>query len=95
MLEWHALATRGNANTTWHDGRYLSEWADPAAVDALPATFAAYDRADLARTLPATVELYLRLEKETAGAWGYAPAGRESEAVTTWIRQTLVVNPRY
>jgi aminoglycoside 6-adenylyltransferase len=46
MITWHA-GTHGAGHGTWHGGRFLEEWADPRALEALPETFAAYDADDL------------------------------------------------
>jgi aminoglycoside 6-adenylyltransferase len=65
MLEWQA-ATQLDKHDIWYDGRFLAEWADRAALAELPATFAAYDIADLARALFATLNLFRRLAQGVA-----------------------------
>ena len=72
MLEWHARATLGADRDTWHDGRFLEEWAAPRAVEALPATFGRYDAEDVWRALHATLDLFRRLALELAAALRYA-----------------------
>lgn len=71
MLEWQAKAVHGAAYDTWHEGRFLHEWADAAAVARLPRTFAAYTAVDLQRALRETADLFTKLVGETAGEWGY------------------------
>lgn len=66
MIEWHARATQSPAPDTWHDGRFLEQWADSAVLEDLPGTFASYEEADLWRALQASVRLFRRLAKETA-----------------------------
>lgn len=81
MLEWHARARRGEKFDTWLRGRFVEEWADPRAVQALPAIFAHYEADDIAHALIATMTLYRWLEDETALAWGYSfPREGEDEA---------------
>jgi aminoglycoside 6-adenylyltransferase len=46
MLEWHA-----GDRDTWHDGRFLEEWADPRAITELCDAYARYDAADVERAL--------------------------------------------
>lgn len=73
MLEWHARATRGPQVDTWMRGRFLEEWADPRAVQALGEAFAHYDEQDVWRALFATIDLFRWLEAETAERLGYPP----------------------
>ncbi len=78
MLTWHARATQDTVDT-WMRGRYLEEWADPRAVDALADVYAHYNEADVWRALQATMNLFSRLAVETAEALGY-PYPTEGEA---------------
>lgn len=88
MLEWHTQATM--AADTWYDGRFLSQWADPRVLAALPATFALYDVADLWRGLWATLELFRWLAQETAEKQGYAYPKTADLQISQWIRQLSV-----
>ncbi|MBX7236685.1 MAG: aminoglycoside 6-adenylyltransferase [Caldilineales bacterium] len=69
FLEWQAQAGHGQDDDTWYDGRFLAEWADPAALSALPATFAAYSLADVWRALRASTALFRRLAADCAESW--------------------------
>ena len=81
MLEWHARAQKGERYDTWLRGRFLDEWADPRARQALPSIYAHYNADDIARALIATMALYRWLEDEAALAWGYSvPREGEDEA---------------
>ena len=42
MIEYHAHAINGTDYNTWHDGRFLDEWADNSITSKLPHTFAHY-----------------------------------------------------
>jgi aminoglycoside 6-adenylyltransferase len=85
MIVWHAQ-TRGDAgNDIWHGGRFLEEWADPRALEALPNTFAAYDTDDLWRALLATLDLFRWLARETAERWGYPYPTRTDQRMTAWL----------
>ena len=87
MLEWHAHATRGEGLDTWLRGRFLEEWADPRAVKQLSKAFAHYETGDIARALQATMELFRRLENETANCWGYTiPSEGEQQTAITALR---------
>jgi len=65
MLEWHARAHDPEVDT-WHEGRFLERWADPAALEELRRAYAYYDEADVRRALLVTMELFGRLARETA-----------------------------
>lgn len=65
LLAWHAQAADGSVDT-WHRGRFLERWADPVALRDFRAAFATCDPGDIARALWATVDLFERLERETA-----------------------------
>ena len=89
MLEWHILAMRGLAIDVWHDGRFLSEWADARALASLPHTFAAYDARDLRRALLATLDLFRWLAQETAARWGYPYPQEVESKISDWLQEVL------
>jgi len=89
LLEWHARARRGLAHDTWYDGRFLQEWADLRALQALPGTFAAYDQTDLGRALLAHLDLFCWLAKETAEALGYSYRQERDANMLGFIRDVL------
>jgi len=82
LLTWHAHAIHGPSYDTWMRGRFLEEWADPRAVQALAGAFAHYDAADIARALLVTMDLFRWLALETARHWefSYPTAGAQSAA---------------
>jgi aminoglycoside 6-adenylyltransferase len=86
MIEWQAQSKHGLAHDTWYDGRYLSEWADPEVVAALPATFATYQKAALERALQSTLTLYDQLAAETAAQLGFQYPTRGQQAAINWLR---------
>jgi aminoglycoside 6-adenylyltransferase len=63
LLGWHARAAEPGLDT-WHRGRFLERWADPAALAVLPGTYASYDPVDVGRALRATADLFERVERE-------------------------------
>lgn len=88
MVEWQAKAKFGLTHDTWYHGRYLSQWADPQVVAALPETFAVYETADLQRAFQATLTLYDQLAAETAAIlnFDYPTAGQQ--AALTWLKNS-------
>lgn len=89
MVEWQVVVQSGRATDVWHEGRFLDRWAPAEVRTRLPATFARYDRADLARGLRATAELYSEVAREVARrlSWEY-PEAIEA-GVLTLVRGTL------
>jgi aminoglycoside 6-adenylyltransferase len=87
MLAWHSRSMPGKTSATWDDGRYLGEWAEPAAVQEIPDTFAAYEAGDMWRALFATLALYQRLAREAAAKLGYAYSGNTEAALLNWLHR--------
>jgi aminoglycoside 6-adenylyltransferase len=69
LIEWHAKI-KGDCDT-WHRGRFLERWADPAVLQELPGTFARYTHDDVQRALVANLRFYERFGREVANAFGY------------------------
>lgn len=89
MIEWHTHVTRGADVDTWHNGRFVEQWADPRAIAGLRQCFPRYDAADIARGLLATMDLYRWLTRETAGALGYDYPARADERASAWVSACL------
>lgn len=89
MLEWHACASNGLHHDTWHEGKFLEEWADSRALEALPVTFAGYDSESLRQALFATLELFRWLAIETADQFGYQYPNLADRHITDWMELTL------
>jgi aminoglycoside 6-adenylyltransferase len=71
-LEWQARASKGSKHDTWFRWRFLEEWADPRAVQALRGVLAHYDAEDTWHALLAVMDLFRWLAIETAQHWGFA-----------------------
>jgi aminoglycoside 6-adenylyltransferase len=85
MLEWHARASSGGEVDTWMRGRFLEEWADPRAVEALPKAFAHYDETDTWRALKATMTLFRWLAVETADLLHYSYPSLGARRATEFV----------
>lgn len=86
LLEWHARATKGSDTDTWMRGRFLEEWADPRAVEELPAIYAHYDEEDIWYALKTTMELFGWLARETADLLGYSYPTTAEAKTTEFVR---------
>lgn len=87
MLEWHAQASPDRDVDTWMRGRFLEEWADPRAVQALPEVFAHYDQEDVWRALSATMDLFRWLAVETAELLGYRFPAEGADRATELVEK--------
>ncbi len=76
MLELYRSKIAGE--DVWHDGRFLERWAGEEILAELKECFAHYDKDDIKKALIKTYELFARITKELAEAYGYEyPAGAE------------------
>lgn len=89
MIGWQARATWGEEYDTWHDGRFLEDWAAPRAVAGLRAAFAHYDGDDMRRALVATMDLFRALGTDTARRLDYAYPTDADEHVTRLVTGLL------
>jgi aminoglycoside 6-adenylyltransferase len=88
LLEWQAAA-QPDRRDIWYEGRFLAEWADREALAALPATFAAYDIADLQRALFATLDLLRQLAQDVARRVDYVYPAQADRAIDDQIHSML------
>jgi aminoglycoside 6-adenylyltransferase len=93
VLGWQARATWGADYDTWHDGRFLEEWAAPRAVAGLRDAYAHYDGDDMRRALAATMDLYRSVATDTAERLGY-PYPTEADEHVTRLVTGLLARPR-
>jgi len=87
MMEWHARATQAGKIDTWYNGRYLVEWLPPEVRHDLLHVFAHYDEEDVWRALTASLDLFDRLARETAGRLSYPYEQEQAGRVKAWIAE--------
>lgn len=81
MIEQHARVTRGADVDTWHRGRFLERWADPAIVMGLRGVFPHYEPADAWQALTATMVLFRQVATATMERLGHPyPAAADQAA---------------
>jgi aminoglycoside 6-adenylyltransferase len=86
MLEWHARAVHGWDYDTWHNGHFLSEWADPRTWDELHGAFGRFDAGDSWQALLTTMDLFRRVAVETASHLSYTYPAATDERVTQLVK---------
>jgi aminoglycoside 6-adenylyltransferase len=89
MLEWHALAAHGPDYDVWYDGRFLSEWADPEALERLPACFGAYEQSSMLAAFDNTLQLFDDLGMQTCGRLGLEYPLAVSREIRLWLDKNL------
>lgn len=89
MLERHARATHGWQYDTWHDGRFLEQWADPRALAGLREAYARYDAEDIRRALLATMGLFRWVAVETGERLGFPYPALAGERAMEWVKNCL------
>jgi hypothetical protein len=88
MMMWRAAATaEGSVPDTWYGGRYLEAWAGAETMAALPETFSRYDKAELGMALGKTLDLYCRLGRQTAAAWGLTYPELAESKLRAWLSE--------
>lgn len=85
MLEWHALATRGQGTDTWYIGTKMRCWTDAETWRDVNEVFARFDRADSWRGLVAMMALFTCLTRETAAALGLDYPVASEQSVTAYV----------
>jgi aminoglycoside 6-adenylyltransferase len=88
-MEWQAKAVHGWDTDTWHEGRFLEEWADHRAQKELRGAFAHYDEGDVRRALLATMHLFRWVAKEMAERLGYPYPALADERTTEFVDALL------
>jgi len=86
LMEWHARAT--GSHDTRYAGRFMEEWADSRALEALPGIFPHYDSGELHRALLEAVELFRMLAQETAEHLGYEYPSEVDRRISEIIRDS-------
>jgi aminoglycoside 6-adenylyltransferase len=78
LIEWHAQTLRQEDLDTWHDGRFLADWADPQILARLPETYGGFNRVRLRNALWASFDLGCSLARQEAESWNlFYPIERE------------------
>jgi aminoglycoside 6-adenylyltransferase len=88
-VETLAIAEHGPEYDTWHDLRFLEQWADPATVEELHRLYAHYDPEDMARSLLATMTVFGRVAQAAMSRMGHVYPKEMEEQVTAWVIECL------
>lgn len=89
LIEWYAHAYHGMDYDTWHEGRYLDEWAEEWIVQELARCYARYEKEDMKRALLATMNLFRSLAVSISDKLHYSYPQEADSYATEWVRTTL------
>ena len=90
LIECHAHVVHGTDYDTWHNGRFIEEWAESWVVEKLSLCFSHYDQEDIKSALLSTMAVFRSVCAEIADKTGY-PYPKEADAYTTaWVTKNLV-----
>ena len=89
MIEQHEHLVRRSGKDTWYSGRFIDQWAREDIVNGLQNAFAHYDRADIAKALLETMNLFRRVGLETAKAAGFDYPAHADEYASKWVLERL------
>lgn len=89
MIEWHARSAHGWSYDTWHNGRFIEQWADLWIIKGLRESFAHYDADDLRQALFAMLDLFRWVAHETAARCGFTYPTAADKQVAAWLAQVL------
>ncbi len=87
MVEWHALTHHGTNYDTWHNGRFLEQWADPRIIEGLYTAYAHYDKDEVEHAIQATIRLFSWVAQETAQQLGYAYPITAEQHIIEWLQK--------
>jgi len=89
MIECHAHAMKGPAYDTWHNGRFIEEWAEKWVIEALHSCFAHYDKAEIKPALLATLDLFRTLAVAVAERCCYDYPVSADTYAADWVTESL------
>ncbi|GAA3932959.1 hypothetical protein GO495_16830 [Chitinophaga oryziterrae] len=58
MITWYTMSKQGNSYETWHKGRFIEEWTEPAIMERVKLIYSRYDPEDTWRGLFEITELF-------------------------------------
>jgi aminoglycoside 6-adenylyltransferase len=92
LMEWEAFGRHQGSQNVGYYGKGLRLWGNPTLYDQLPAIFTGFDETDSLRGLNASAELFMRLSRVVAAAFGLddGPLVAMEQAVTPYLRSPNV-----
>lgn len=89
FIEYHTHATQGLGCNTWHEGRFIEEWADKWIIDMLSTCFSHYDKEDTIRSLSSMMDLFRLVSIKVSEKYNFQYPKKVDEYATKLIRATF------
>lgn len=89
MIEWHSKSKNPNVNT-WHQGRFMHEWADSKVLEELDSCFGHFNEVDSWKSLFAMMDLFRRVSKEAAKNLNYSYPTPVDVNISNWINAQFI-----
>jgi len=89
IVEYHAHAINGIDYNTWHDGRFIEEWAEPWIIEKLSLCFSHYDKENIKTALLSTMDLFRLIAVEVAQKLDFQYPKEADEYATEWVKSIL------
>lgn len=89
IIEWYTHATNSQFHDTWHDGRFLDEWANDWITSKLSDVFAHYNKEDIKRALLSTMDLFRLIAIEVAEKLTFEYPEEADEFTSAWVKTSL------
>ena len=86
LIEWHTRATYGWDTDTWHNARFLKEWADPRVYTQLQQTYTPFDAAATWDGFLALLDMVRWTSAEVSAHLGFAHPVEVHEQAYRFIR---------
>lgn len=89
FIECHAHTLHGMDYDTWHDGRFMEEWAEEWIIRKLAKCYAHYEEKDIENALLSTMELFRLISLEIAHKLDYKYPVKADTYASDWVIRAL------
>jgi len=89
IIECHARTIHGKDYDTWHNGRFIEQWAPCWVVERLSLCFAHYRKEDIKIALISTMDLFRAVAVEIAEKLGFQYPHEADKYTAAWVTAAL------
>jgi aminoglycoside 6-adenylyltransferase len=89
VIEYHTHAIKGVDCDTWHNGRFIEEWAETWIIEKLSRCFSHYDKEDIKKSLLCTMDLFRLIAVEVAKKLNFQYPDEADAYAAKWIKSIL------
>ena len=89
IIEFHTRALHGANCDTWHNGRFIEEWAEDWIIKKLPLCFSRYNRDEIKSAILSTMDLFRITAVEAGKKLNLKYPVEADEYATAWVKTAL------